>query len=156
MPRTTEGALIGTGKRFALVVSRFNSFLSEKLVDGAVDALVRHGVKDADVEIVRCPGAFEIPLVAQRVAERGKVHGILCLGVVLRGETPHFDYVAGEAAKGIAQVALSTKIPVLFGVVTADTLEQAIHRCGGKEGNKGAQAAEAAIEMANLLEKLEK
>ncbi len=156
MPRVTEGHLIGTGKRFALVVSRFNSFLGEKLLEGALDSLTRHGVKDGDIDVVRCPGSFEIPLVAKKIAENKKVHAVICLGVIIRGETPHFDYVAGEAAKGISHGMMCTGVPMLFGIVTADTLEQAIHRCGAKEGNKGAQAAEAAIEMANLLEKLEK
>lgn len=146
-----EGALLGTGLRFGVVVSRFNEFISRKLLDGALDALARHGVAPEDVEVAWVPGAFEIPLVARRMATSGAFHAVICLGAVIRGSTPHFDYVASEVAKGIAHVGLETGVPVLFGVLTTDTIEQAIERAGTKAGNKGFDAALAAIEMANLL-----
>ncbi len=146
-----EGALLGTGLRFGVVVSRFNEFISRKLLEGALDALERHGVAPEDVEVAWVPGAFEIPLVARRMAASGAFHAVICLGAVIRGSTPHFDYVASEVAKGIAHVGLETGVPVLFGVLTTDTIEQAIERAGTKAGNKGFDAALAAIEMANLL-----
>lgn len=154
MAQTIEGDLIGKGKKFALLVSRFNEFISKRLLDGAVDALLRHGVEDSDITVVWVPGSFEIPVAARKLAESGKYNAIVCLGAVIRGETPHFDYVAHEVAKGVAEVSSRTGVPTLFGVITSDTLEQAIERAGTKAGNKGALAATGAIEMANLFEKL--
>ncbi|MDP3013824.1 MAG: 6,7-dimethyl-8-ribityllumazine synthase [Candidatus Subteraquimicrobiales bacterium] len=152
--RTHEGKLIAKGLRFGIVVSRFNEFFSAKLLEGALDALKRHDAADADIEIAWTPGSFEIPLVAKKLADTKKYDDIICLGVIIRGGTPHFDYVCSEAAKGIAKVGLETGIPVAFGVVTADTLDQAIERSGSKSGNKGWQAAVSAIEMANLIKTL--
>jgi len=152
MARYLEGHLRGEGRRLGIVVSRFNSFISEKLLDGAVDALVRSGVADEDITVARVPGAFEIPLVAKRMAASGRFDAVLTLGVVIRGATPHFDYVAGEVAKGTAQVMLETGVPILFGVLTTETIEQAIERAGSKAGNKGAEVAVAALEMIDLLE----
>jgi len=151
MVKFLEGNLKGDGKKLGIVVSRFNSFISEKLLEGAIDALVRSGVKDKDIEVARVPGAFEIPLVAQKMAKAGRYDAVICLGVVIRGATPHFDYVAGEVAKGTAQVMLDTGVPVLFGVLTTETIEQAIERAGTKAGNKGADVAVAALEMINLV-----
>jgi 6,7-dimethyl-8-ribityllumazine synthase len=151
MAREFSGNLIGTGKKFGIVVSRFNDFISKKLLEGALDSLLRHGVADDDIEVYWVPGSFEIPLAAKKVAASGAFDAVVCVGAVIRGETPHFDYVAAEVSKGIAAVSLESGIPVLFGVVTADTLEQAIERAGTKAGNKGAKAAEAAIEIANLF-----
>lgn len=153
--RVVEGKLIGKGLKFALVVSRFNSFITERLLEGALDCLRRQGVADADLTVVRVPGAWEIPLAAQRLAADKAHQGIICLGAVIRGSTPHFDYVAAEVSKGIAQVSLESRVPVTFGILTTDTLEQAIERAGSKAGNKGFAAAEAAIEMVNLLRELE-
>jgi 6,7-dimethyl-8-ribityllumazine synthase len=150
MPRMMEGRLDGSGKRFGVVVSRFNDFVGRRLVDGAVDCLIRHGTASDAITVVRVPGSFEIPFQAKRLAESGKFDAVVCLGAVIRGETPHFDYVAGEVAKGIARVGLETGVPVIFGIVTAESLEQAIERAGAKEGNRGWDAALAAIEMANL------
>ncbi len=152
--RTVEGKLIGEGLKFALVVSRFNSFITERLLEGALDSLRRRGVKEADITVIRVPGSWEIPLIAKRAALSKAYHGVICLGAVIRGATPHFDYVAAEVSKGVAQVALESGVPVLFGILTTDTLEQAIERAGSKAGNKGAAAAEAAIEMVNLLKEL--
>lgn len=149
-----EGQLVGTGLRFALVVSRFNEFISRKLLEGALDALGRHGVAGENIEVAWVPGAFEIPLVARRLAESGRYHAVICLGAVIRGSTPHFDYVAAEVSKGIALAGLETGVPVLFGVLTTDSIEQAIERAGTKAGNKGFDAALGAIEMANLLKGL--
>ncbi len=154
MANTVEGNLIGKGKKFALLVSRFNEFISKRLLDGATDALTRHGVEDGDITVVWVPGSFEIPVTARRLAESGKYDAVVCLGAVIRGETPHFEYVAGEVAKGVAQVSLQSGVPTIFGVITADTLEQAIERAGTKAGNKGAMAAASAIEMANLFGQL--
>ena len=151
MVKEHKGSLIGSGKRFGLGISRFNDFISKKLLEGAVDTLTRHGVAEADVEVFWVPGSFEIPLVARRVAESGRFQAVVCLGAVIRGATPHFEYVASEAAKGVALASMQTGVPVLFGVITADTLEQAIERAGTKAGNKGAAAAESAVEMANLF-----
>jgi 6,7-dimethyl-8-ribityllumazine synthase len=148
--------LIGTGLKVAVVVSRFNEFITDKLLSGATDTLVRHGIRDADVEVAWVPGSFEIPPVAQRLAASGKFDAVICLGAVIRGETPHFDYIASEVAKGIAQVSMKTGVPTVFGVITSDTLEQAIERAGTKSGNKGADAALIAIEMANLFKELPK
>ncbi len=149
--QTVEGMLTGRGKRFGIVVGRFNELIGGKLLEGALDALVRHEVTPADVTVAWCPGAFEIPLVAKRLAASGGVDAIICLGAVIRGATPHFEYVAGEVAKGVAAVGLETGVPVIFGVLTTDTIEQAIERAGTKAGNKGFEAAMAAIEMANLM-----
>ncbi len=150
-----EGKLIGEGLRFAVIVSRFNELITNKLLGGAMDALVRHGVREDDVEVAWVPGAFEIPLVAKRLASTHRFDAVLCLGAVIRGSTPHFDYVASEVTKGIATVALQTGIPVAFGVLTTDTIEQAIERAGTKAGNKGYDAAVTGIEMANLLRQIE-
>ena len=149
--RTYEGKLIGSGLRFGVVVARFNEFISGKLLQGAMDSFLRHGVKEEDVEVAYVPGAFEIPLVAKRMAETRRYAAVVCLGAVIRGSTPHFDYVANEASKGIAHVGLETGLPIIFGVITTDNIEQAIERAGTKVGNKGFDAATAAIEMANLL-----
>ncbi len=152
--RTVEGNLIATGMKFALVVSRFNSFITDRLAEGALDCLKRKGANDSDLTLVRVPGAWEIPLTAKRLALARQYDAVICLGAVIRGSTPHFDYVAAEVSKGIAQVSLDTGVPILFGVLTTDTLEQAIERAGSKAGNKGFAAAEAAIEMVNLLKEL--
>ena len=152
MAQYLEGHLQGTGRKIAIVVARFNSFISEKLLEGAIDSLMRSGVADDDITVARVPGAFEIPLAAQKMARSGKYHAVICLGAVIRGATPHFDYVAGEVVKGTAQVMLDTGIPVLFGVLTTDTIEQAIERAGTKAGNKGSDVAVAALEMINLLD----
>ena len=152
--RTIEGKLIGEGLKFALVVSRFNSFITERLLEGALDCLRRKGVAEEDLTVVRVPGAWEIPLVAKRLAQAKAHDGVICLGAVIRGATPHFDYVAAEVGKGIAQVSLDSGVPVIYGILTTDTLEQAVERAGSKAGNKGFAAAEAAIEMANLLKEL--
>jgi 6,7-dimethyl-8-ribityllumazine synthase len=154
MPKTLEGKISAEGYRFGLVVSRFNDFISSKLVEGAVDALKRHGAAEEQLLLVKVPGAFEIPLAAKKLAESGKVDAVICLGAVIRGSTPHFDYVAAEVSKGIAVVALDTKVPVAFGVLTTDNLEQAIERAGTKSGNKGWDAAVAAMEMVNLFKQL--
>jgi len=155
MAKSHQANLQAEGKKFALVISRFNDFITRRLLDGAEDALVRHGAKAEDVDAYWVPGSFEIPAAALRLARAGKHDAIICLGAVIRGQTPHFDYVAGEAAKGIAQVAMSTGVPTIFGIVTADTIEQAIDRAGAKAGNRGADAALAAIEMANLFAEME-
>lgn len=149
-----EGMLVGTGLRIGLVATRWNDFIVGNLVSGAKDALIRHGVAEEDIGLALVPGAFEIPLVAKRLATSAKYDAIVCLGAVIRGATPHFEYVAGEVAKGIASVMLETGMPVTFGVLTTETLEQAIERAGTKAGNKGAEAAVAALEMANLLRTL--
>jgi 6,7-dimethyl-8-ribityllumazine synthase len=147
-----EGNLNASGKRFALVVSRYNEFFSSRLLDGAEDCLLRHGAAPEDIEVFRVPGAFELPLVARKVADTGEFHAVVCLGAVLRGQTPHFDFVAAEAAKGVTRVSLDTGVPTIFGVITTDTVEQAVDRAGARAGNRGAEAALAAIETANLLE----
>ena len=144
--------MVAKGKRFGIIASRFNDFITDRLVGGAVDALTRSGAADADIDIVKVPGAFEIPMLAQRMAVSRKYDALICLGAVIRGATPHFDYVCAEASKGIAQVSMETQVPVIFGIVTTDTIEQAIERAGTKAGNKGWSAAVAAIEMANLME----
>ena len=151
-----EGNVRATGKKFALVVSRFNSFVVESLVDGALDALERHGeVSEQDITLVRVPGAYELPIAAQRLAQTNKFDAIIALGAVIRGSTPHFDFVAGECNKGLAQVSLQHNIPVAFGVITTDSIEQAIERSGTKAGNKGAEAAITALEMVNVLTHIE-
>ena len=154
MAKYIEGDLQGKGRKIGIIVARFNSFISEKLLEGAMDSLVRSGVADDDIDVARVPGAFEIPLVAQKMAGSGKYDAVICIGVVIRGATPHFDYVAGEVAKGTAQVMLDTGVPVLFGVLTTESIEQAIERAGTKAGNKGSDVAVAAIEMINLVDKL--
>ena len=155
MPTIYEGNLIGTNLKIGIVASRFNGFITTKLLDGALDSLKRHGVPLADVDVFWTPGAFEIPATAKRIAEQGKFDAIVCIGAVIRGATPHFDYVANESAKGIAQVGLNTGVPVIYGVITTDTIEQAIERAGTKSGNKGAEAAVTAIEMANLYRQID-
>ncbi len=154
MANVIEGHLKADGKKFGIIVARFNSFISEKLLEGAMDSLLRSGAKDEDIDIVRVPGAYEIPLIAKKMAASQKYDAIICLGVVIRGATPHFDVVVNEVAKGSAQVGLDSGIPVLFGVLTTETIEQAIERAGTKAGNKGSEVAVAAIEMANLVENL--
>jgi 6,7-dimethyl-8-ribityllumazine synthase len=153
-----EGRLAGEGLNIALVVGRFNAFITERLLEGALDCLRRHGVADTGLTVVRVPGAWEIPLVAKKLVTMPTVdmpyHAVICLGAVIRGSTPHFDYVAAEVSKGIAQVSLESGIPILFGILTTDTLEQAVERAGSKAGNKGYAAAEAALEMVNLLKDL--
>jgi 6,7-dimethyl-8-ribityllumazine synthase len=149
-----EGHLYAKGFRFGLVVSRFNEFISGKLLTGALDALKRHEAKEEDIEVAWVPGAFEIPLVAKKMVKSGRYDAVVCLGAVIRGDTPHFDYISSEVTKGIAQVGLETEIPVMFGIITSDTLEQAIERAGSKAGNKGWDAALGAIEMVNLIKKI--
>ncbi len=156
MPNIIEGGLNAQGKRFGLVVSRFNDFITEKLTGGAIDALTRCGADPEAIDIVKVPGAFEIPLVAQKMASDNRYDAIICLGAVIRGATPHFDYVSAEVSKGIAQVTLATGLPVIFGVLTTDTIEQAIERAGTKAGNKGWSAAISAVEMANLIARVER
>lgn len=149
-----EGKLVAEGLKFGIVVGRFNEFIGGKLLGGAVDALNRHGVEDNEIEIAWVPGAFEIPLAAKKMAKSHKYDAVICLGAVIRGATPHFDYVSSEVSKGIANVSLDTEVPVIFGVLTTDTIEQAIERAGTKAGNKGYDAAVTAIEMVNLLNQL--
>jgi 6,7-dimethyl-8-ribityllumazine synthase len=154
MANVIKADMIAKGKKFAIVVSRFNEFLSSKLVDGCVDALTRHGAAENALDIVWVPGAFEIPLIALKMAKSKKYDAVICLGAVIRGATPHFEFVASEAAKGVAKISLDTGVPCIFGVITADNLEQAIERSGTKDGNKGRDAALSAIEMANLEAKV--
>ncbi len=151
MSKLFECMLLGKGLKFGVVVSRFNEFITKKLLDGAQDALLRHGVNEEDIDIAWVPGSFEIPLVAQKLAQTKRYDAVICLGAVIRGTTPHFEYIAAEVTKGIAKVGLETGLPVSYGVITADTLEQAIERAGTKMGNKGFEAAVTAIEMANLI-----
>lgn len=153
MHRTWEGDLKAEGIKFGIILSRFNEFMGQRLLEGTLDALIRHGADEKDIEVVRIPGAFEIPLVAKKMAHSGRYNGIIALAVIIRGNTPHFDYIAAEVTKGIAQVELETGIPIGLGVITADTIEQAIERAGSKMGNKGWQAALATIEMINLFKK---
>jgi 6,7-dimethyl-8-ribityllumazine synthase len=152
MHKVNEGNMVVKNKKFAIVISRFNDFVTKSLVEGCSDTLKRHGAKEADIELFWVPGSFEIPTVAMRVARTKKFDAVVCLGAIIRGDTPHFDFIANQAAKGIAQVSLETGLPVLFGIITADTMEQAIERAGTKGGNKGRDAALNAIEMVNLLE----
>jgi 6,7-dimethyl-8-ribityllumazine synthase len=152
MPRIIEGKITAKGKRFGIVLGRFNDFISDRLLGGAMDALIRLGADDADIDVAKVPGAFEIPLAAKKMVASGRYDAIICLGAIIRGSTPHFDFVAAEASKGIAQVSLDSGVPVLFGVLTTDTIEQAIERAGSKAGNKGWSTAMAAVEMVNLLE----
>jgi len=149
-----EGKLEAQGLKFGIIVSRFNEFITSRLLEGAIDALIRHGAIEKDIEIVRVPGSFEIPLIAKKLAQSGRFHAIICLGTLIRGATPHFDYIAAEVSKGIALVSLETSIPVSFGIITADTIEQAIERAGSKSGNKGWDAALVAIEMAKVMGQL--
>jgi len=154
MVRVVEGQMVAKGKKFSIVASRFNDFITKQLIDGCVDTLLRHGVKDNEIEVAWVPGAYEIPSVAMKLAKGKSSDAVICLGTVIRGSTPHFDYIASEVAKGISQVSLSTGKPVIFGVITADTIEQAIERAGTKDGNKGRDAALNAIEMVNLVDKI--
>jgi len=151
MGKHFEGMLLGKGLKFGLVVSRFNDFITRRLLEGAQDALLRHGVSEEDIETTWVPGSFEIPLIAKKLAQTKRYDAIICLGAVIRGGTPHFEYIAAEVTKGIARVTLDTELPVIYGIITADTLEQAIERAGTKEGNKGFEAVMNAIEMANLV-----
>ena len=155
LPKTTEGELLVRDLRFAILAARFNDFVVEPLVRGALDALKRHGATDKQVDIVRVPGAFDMPIVARKLALSRRYEALIALGAVIRGQTPHFDYVAGECAAGIARIALESGVPIAFGVLTTDTVEQAIDRAGGKAGNKGAEAALTALEMANLMRRLD-
>jgi 6,7-dimethyl-8-ribityllumazine synthase len=152
--KVIEGNMVVKGQKFAIIASRFNDFVTKALIEGCADTLTRHGAKEADIEVIWVPGAFELPLVAGKVARAKKVDAVICLGVVIRGDTPHFDFIASEAAKGIAQVGHETGVPAVFGVITADTMEQAMERAGSKGGNKGRDAALNAIEMVNLLNNL--
>jgi 6,7-dimethyl-8-ribityllumazine synthase len=154
MVNVLEGNLVGTGLKVAIVAGRFNEFITGRLVEGALDTLRRHGVNEEDIAVAKVPGAFEIPLAAQQLAASGKYDAVITLGAVIRGATAHFDYVCAEAAKGVAKASADTGVPVMFGVITTDTIEQAIERAGTKAGNKGAESATAAIEMANLLRQL--
>lgn len=154
MPRFIEGKLDATGLKFGIIVSRFNSFIAERLLEGALDALVRNGADEATIDVARVPGAFEIPLTAKKMAQTGSYDAIICLGAVIRGSTPHFDYVASEVSKGVAHVSLETGVPVAFGVLTTDTIEQAVERAGTKAGNKGFDAAMTAIETARIFREL--
>lgn len=149
-----EGEIQAKGLKFGIVVSRFNDFITSRLLDGARDALLRHGADEKDIEVVKVPGSFEIPMVAKRLASKGSYNAIICLGTVIRGATPHFEYVASEVSKGIASASMETGVPIAFGVITSDTIEQAVERAGTKSGNKGWDAAVTAIEMAQLLKKL--
>lgn len=152
MIKTLEGNFQGKGKKFAIVLSRFNNFISERLLEGALDCLFRHGVEEKDIMIVKTPGAFEIPVVCKKVALKKEFNAIIALGAVIRGDTPHFDYIANEVSKGIANIAIETGVPIIFGVLTTDTIEQAEIRAGAKGANKGFEAALTAIEMANVIE----
>jgi 6,7-dimethyl-8-ribityllumazine synthase len=154
MKKQFEGSLLGKGLKFGLVVSRFNEFITSKLLEGAQDALERHGVSGDDIDVAWAPGSFEIPLVAKKLAQSKRYDAIICLGAVIRGGTPHFDYVAAEVSKGVAKVSLENGLPVIYGVITSDTIEQAIERAGTKMGNRGFEAAEHALEMANLMKSL--
>jgi len=154
MPQYFEGKLDAKGLKFGIVVSRFNSFISDRLLEGTLDALLRHGADDKAIHVARVPGAFEIPLAAKKMAEAGKYDAVICLGAVIRGSTPHFDYVAAEVSKGVASVSLESGVPIAFGVLTTDTIEQAVERAGTKAGNKGFEAAVTAIETVNLLKAL--
>ncbi len=154
MAKVIEGNLLAKGRKFGIVASRFNDFMTKELVAGCVDTLQRHGAEEKDIIIAWVPGAFEVPLAAQKLAAAKSIDAVICLGTVIRGATPHFDYIAAEAAKGVAKVALDSGVPVVFGIITADTIEQAVERSGSKDGNKGRDAAISAIEMANLLPQL--
>ncbi len=152
--RTIEGKLDAKGLKMAVIASRFNDFITSKLVEGAMDCLLRHGAAESDITVIRVPGSFEIPLAAKKASAAGSYDAVICLGALIRGQTPHFDFIASEATKGIAQVSLEAGIPITFGVITADTLDQAVDRAGAKSGNKGFEAALGAIEMADLMKKI--
>ena len=152
--KVVEGELQAKGLKFGIVMSRFNDFITSKLLEGAVDALVRHGAKEDDIDIMKVPGSFEIPMIAKRMALKGVYNAIICIGTVIRGSTPHFEYIAAEVSKGIATASMETGVPIAFGVITSDTIEQAVERAGTKNGNKGWDAAITAIEMAQLLKKI--
>jgi len=154
MPKMIQGDMTAKGLKFAIVAARFNDFITSKLLDGALDALQRHGAADGDIEIVKVPGAYEIPLAAKKLAQSKKYHAVICLGAVIRGATPHFEYICAEVSKGVAAAALEAGLPVIFGVLTTDTIEQAVERAGTKSGNKGWDAALSAIEMANVMRQL--
>jgi len=154
MPKTIQGDLTAKGLKFGIIAARFNDFITARLVDGALDALARHGVSEGDIELIKVPGAFEIPLAAKMLAQSKKYNAVICLGAVIRGATPHFEYVSAEVSKGVASVSMESGLPVIFGVLTTDTIEQAIERAGTKSGNKGWDAALSAIEMANLMKQL--
>lgn len=154
MHRVVEGKLLAEGLKFGVVVSRWNSFITERMLAGALDALIRHGAREEDIQVVRVPGTWEIPIVAQRLAKSGTADAIVCVGCLIRGSTPHFEYLAAEVTKGLAQISLETGVPVTYGITTVENIEQAIERAGSKAGNKGADAAVAAIEMANVLRQL--
>lgn len=154
MPKTIEGMLTVNNEKFCIVIARFNEFIGSKLLSGAIDELIRHGAKEDNIDVVWCPGAFEIPLIAKKAAKTGKYNAIITLGAVIKGSTSHYDYVCAEVSKGVASVGLETGIPVIFGVLTCDNIEQAIERAGTKAGNKGSDAAKSAIEMANLMSKI--
>jgi len=156
MPNNIEGSLTAKGLTFAVVLSRFNNFIGERLLEGAVDAIVRHGGKDDAVDVFRVPGAFEIPQIARRLVDSKKYSAVICLGAVIRGSTPHFEYIAAESAKGVAKISLESDIPISYGIITTDTIEQAIERAGSKSGNKGYDAAVTAIEMTNLVAQIAK
>ncbi len=151
---TYEGRLLAEGLRFGLIVSRWNSFITERMLSGGLDALSRHGARDEDIDIVRVPGTWEIPVIAQKLARSNRYDAVVCIGCLIRGATPHFEYLAAEVTKGLAQVSLDSGLPVTYGIITVENLEQAIERAGSKAGNKGAEAATAAIEMASLLRQL--
>lgn len=154
MHKVIEGNLIAKGKKFCITASRFNDFITKELISGCIDALIRHGAEDKDIAVTWVPGAFEIPTIAQKLAKSKSYDALICLGTIIRGATPHFDYIASQVAKGIAKVSLDTGLPVIFGIITADTIEQAVERAGTKDGNKGRDAALSAIEMVNLIELL--
>jgi 6,7-dimethyl-8-ribityllumazine synthase len=154
MPETIEGKIVAKGMKFGIVASRFNDFICSRLIEGAVDALVRAGAEEKDIEVAKVPGAFEIPVTAKKLAKSGKYDAVICLGAVIRGATPHFEYISAEVAKGIALVGLEAEVPVVFGVVTTDTIEQAIERAGSKSGNKGWDAALTAVEMIDLFKRI--
>ncbi len=154
MANIYQGQLVAGDHKFGIVVSRFNEFITSRLLSGCLDALQRHGADLDTVDVVWSPGSFEVPVLAKRLAESGTYHAVICLGAVIRGSTPHFDYIAAEAAKGVAQTAMSTGVPVIFGIITTETIEQAVERAGTKAGNKGADAAHSAIEMANLMDQI--
>ncbi len=154
MPKVIQGDLTAKGLKFGIVVARFNDFITSRLLDGALDALQRHGAADGDIEVIRVPGSYEIPLAAKMLAESKKYNAIICLGAVIRGATPHFEYVSAEVSKGVAVVSMESRLPVIFGVLTTDTIEQAIERAGTKGGNKGWDAALSAIEMANVMRQI--
>jgi 6,7-dimethyl-8-ribityllumazine synthase len=154
MPRELHGQLVADGQRFAIVVSRFNEFITSKLLSGAIDALKRHGCEEGSITCVHVPGAFELPFMAKKLAESGDYDAVICIGCVIRGHTPHFEYVAGQVARGVAQVGVTTGVPTTFGVITADTIEQAVERAGSKAGNKGVDAALSAVELTSLLRQI--